>query len=203
FYFDFMGRFFELKDTTHLTIKVLYKDSIIYINNNPLIGNQLNGYFYKERDLYLTHHDKLDIYGLYRIDTDNVTYLDLGKPIQTFDESDTRWTISYTLDGQVVVEHYANENLHYKIPVDAEGVTIVDGYDNPGSLSPIHSVSSRHPEELSYLVYTVEGVFVGKFNYAEICEFKQKDNVNIVVVVDSEGKKLYTIKMLKKEHNLQ
>ena len=203
FYFDYMGRFFELKDTTHLTIKGLYKDSIIYINNNPLIGNQLNGYFYKERDLYLTHHDKLDIYGLYRIDTDNVTYLDLGKPIQTFDESDTRWTISYTLDGQVVVEHYANENLHYKIPVDAEGVTIVDGYDNPGSLSPIHSVSSRHPEELSYLVYTVEGVFVGKFNYAEICEFKQKDNVNIVVVVDSEGKKLYTIKMLKKEHNLQ
>ncbi|MBR4841220.1 MAG: hypothetical protein IK005_12205 [Paludibacteraceae bacterium] len=47
------------------------------------------------------------------------------------------------------------------------------------------------------MVYSINGSFVGKFNYSGFCDFQQKDDVNIVVVTDATGKKVYTIKLLK------
>lgn len=197
YYSYHMSDFFKLGDTTQLTVKGLYKDSIIYINNNPLMENKFEGYFFEGRDLYLTHHDQLDIYGLGFTDTPNITYLDLEEPKSTNDSIATRWTITYRLDGQSINEHYTNENLHYKIPTGAENVYITDGYKGEGGTSSLPVIASRAPEDLTYLVYNVNGLFVGKFNYTDFCHFEQKDDVNIVVVVDATGKKVYTIKMLK------
>lgn len=197
YYSYHMSDFFKLGDTTQMTVKGLYKDSIIYINNNPLMENKFEGYFFEGRDLYLTHHDQLDIYGLGFTDTPNITYLDLEEPKSTNDSIATRWTITYRLDGQSINEHYTNENLHYKIPAGAENVYITDGYKGEGSTSSVPVIASRAPEDLTYLVYNVNGLFVGKFNYTDLCHFEQKDDINIVVVVDATGKKVYTIKMLK------
>ena len=197
FYNYHLSNFFQLGDTVQMTVKGLYEDSIIYINNNPLMENKFEGYFFEGRDLYLTHHDQLDIYGLHFTDTEKITYLDLEEPTLTSDSLATRWTISYRLDGQLFHEHYTNENLHYKIPAGAENVYITDGYRGAGYATSVPVIASRAPEDLTYMVYSVNGLSIGKFNYAEFCDFKQKDDVNIVVVVDATGKKVYTIKMLK------
>lgn len=197
FYNSNLSDFFGLGDTIQMTVKGLYKDSIIYVNNNPLMENKFEGYFFEGRDLYLTHDDKLDIYGLGCADTDKITYLDLGTPIQTTDSIATRWTISYSLDGERVKEHYTNDNLHYKIPAGAKDVNIVDGYVGQGLLTPSHNIPNCRPENLTYMVYSVGGMFIGKFNYAEICEFKQKEDINIVVALDSTGRKIYSIKLMK------
>ena len=197
FYCFNLSDFFDLGDTIQMTVKGLYKDSIIYVNNNPLMENKFEGYFFEGRDLYLTHDDKLDIYGLGCADTDKITYLDLGTPIQTTDSIATRWTISYSLDRERVKEHYTNDNLHYKIPAGAKDVNIVDGYVGQGLLTPSHNIPNCRPENLTYMVYSVGGMFIGKFNYAEICEFKQKEDINIVVALDSTGRKIYSIKLMK------
>ena len=197
FYSYHLSNFFQLGDTTQMTVKGMHKDSIIYINNNPLMENKFEGYFFEGRDLYLTHHNQLDIYGLHFTSTGKITYLDLGEPNPTQDSIATRWTITYRLDGQSINEHYTNENLHYKIPAGAENVFITDGYKGAGGTTSVPVIVSRAPEDLTYMVYRVNGLFVGKFNYTEFCDFKQKEDVNIVVVVDATGKKVYTIKMLK------
>lgn len=197
FYNFHLSDFFDLGDTVQMSVKGLYKDSIIYVNNNPLMYNKFEGYFFEGRDLYLTHDDKLDIYGLGCADTDKITYLDLGKPVQTTDSIATRWTISYSLDGERVKEHYTNDNLHYKIPAGAKDVHIADGYMGQGFLSPSRDIPNCRPENLTYMVYSVGGVLIGKFNYAEICEFKQKEDINIVVALDSMGRKIYSIKLMK------
>ena len=197
FYCYHLSDFFQLGDTTQLTIEGLHKDSIIYFNNNPLMENKFEGYFFEGRDLYLTHHGRLDIYGLGFTDTPNITYLDLGEPKPTNDSTATRWTISYRLDGEVFNEHYTNENLHFKIPAGATNVNIIDGYKETGSFSSAPTITSRAPEDLTYMVYSINGSFVGKFDYSGFCDFQQKDDVNIVVVTDATGKKVYTIKLLK------
>lgn len=198
YYSYHLSDFFGLGDTTQLTINGLYNDSIIYFNNNPLMENKYEGHFFEDRDMYLTHNNKLDIYGLDNSTTNEIDYLDLGKMIETQDSAATKWTISYWMDDERIFKHYANENVHFKIPEGAKDVKIVDGYAGNMSLTSVPSISSRAPEDLTYMVYSVNGVFIGKFNYAEFSDFKQKDDINIVVIYDSTGKKLYTIKLLKK-----
>lgn len=192
-----IGKFFSLKDTVQLTIRSLQNDSMIFFNNNALIDNKFDGYFFENRYLYLTHNNKRDIYGLKSPDTNDITYLDLGSAIQTNDSSSTKWTISYTLEGERVYEHYMNEELRYKIPAGVQDVRITDGYEGDKHPTYLPSVSSHAPEKLTYMVYSIGGVFIGKFNHAEIREYKQKDEINIVVVTDENGKKLHTIKLKK------
>lgn len=197
FYTNNLSEFFGLGDTTQLTIRGLHNDSIVYFNNNPLMENKFDGYFFEGRDLYLTHDNKLDIYGIDVEESDDIKYLDFGKPIQTSDSMATSWTISYLYEDQRIVEHYSNENLHYKIPEGAKSINITDGYVGNGILTSEPTIASRSPKDLTYMVYSTSGVFVGKFNYDEISHYKQKDNINIVVVLDENGHKLYTLKLLK------
>lgn len=197
FYYDNLSDFFRLGDTTQLTINGLHKDSIIYINNNPLMENKYEGYFFENRNLYLTHSDTLDIYGLKYSNSDNVNYLDLEPAKSTSDSVATRWTISYMADNKRVYEHYTNENLLYKIPIGAKDVKIVDGYEDKDFAASAPILAKHSPEFLEYMVYTVGGMFVGKFNYDEIREFKQCDEINIVVAVDSNNKKVHSFKVIK------
>jgi len=197
FYYGNLGEFFKLGDTTRLTIKGLHNDSVIYINNNPLMENKYEGYFFENRNLYLTHSDTLDIYGLKYSNSDNVNYLDLEPAKSTSDSVATRWTISYMADNKRVYEHYTNENLLYKIPVGAKDVKIVDGYEDKDFAASAPILAKHSPEFLEYMVYTVGGMFVGKFNYDEIREFKQSDEINIVVAVDSNNKKVHSFKLIK------
>ena len=196
FYYYDLSQFFELGDTTQLTIRSNQNDSLIYFNNNPLVGNKFDGYFFEGRDIYLTHNNKLDIYGLNIPNTNEISYLDLGAGIKTNDPAATSWTISYDLENQRVFEHYENKNLHYKIPVGAKNVYITDGYYGGGTTSE-PTLTSRSREDLTYMVYNIGGLFVGKFTYKELCDFKQSDDVNIVVVLDSLGRKVYSFKLLK------
>lgn len=197
FYDNDLSQFFHLGDTVRLTINSLQNDSLIYINNNPLVNNKFDGHFFVDRDLYLTHNNKLDIYGLDIPDTDELNYLDLGNLKKTEDSTNTRWTISYIQNETRVYEHYSNDYLHYKIPSGVSDVYITDGYmnDDPLASSPI--VTSRVPEDMTYLVYSVGGIFVGRYSYAELLERKQQDDINVVVVLDSMGKKVYSFKLLK------
>lgn len=196
YYYD-LSQFFGLGDTTQLTIRSCQSDSMIYFNNNPLIENKYDGFFFENRDIYLTHNNKLDIYGLDEVlDTDEISYLNFGEMVKTENPAVTSWTVSYDLDNQRVFEHYVNKNLHYKIPVGAENVCITDGYEGGGTTSE-SIVTNRSCENLTYMVYNVGGQFVGKFTYAELCDFKQNDDVNVVLVLDSLGNKVYSFKLLK------
>ena len=71
-----------------------------------------------------------------------------------------------------------------------------DGYYGGGTTSE-PTLTSRSREDLTYMVYNIGGLFVGKFTYKELCDFKQSDDVNIVVVLDSLGRKVYSFKLLK------
>lgn len=197
FYYNDLSYFFRLGDTTQLTINGLHKDSIIYINNNPLMENKYEGYFFENRNLYLTHSDTLDIYGLKIPDTNSVLYLNLEPAQTTTDSSKTRWTISYLNEGDRIYEHYTNENLFYRIPRGAKDVKITDGFEGEKENTSAPVIVNHAPRSLSYMVYTIGGAFVGKFNYDEIREFKQSDEINIVVAVDSNNKKVHSFKLIK------
>lgn len=200
YYYKDLGNFFSLGDTARLTIQSSQNDSLIFFNNNPLVGNKFDGYFFENRDLYLTHDNKLDIYGLDIPDTERISYLDLGEMVETKDSTATRWTIAYELENQHIVKHYTNQRLQYKIPVGAKNVYITDGYASSGGiLSSEPDITSRNPDDLSYMVYNLGGVFLGKFTYMELCNFKPKDDINVVVVLDAKGQKLYSFKLLKEK----
>lgn len=198
YYYD-LSQFFGLGDTAKLTIRSKQSDSLIYFNNNPLIENKYDGYFFEERDLFLTHNNKLDIYGLDIPNTNEISYMDFGEMVKTEDSISTRWTISYYLDGQHIYEHYSNKDLHYKIPIGAENVYISDGYVDDGMTSSEPVVTSRLSEDLTYMVYNISGMVIGKFSFAELCDYKQNEDINIVVVLDSLGSKLYSFKLLKEK----
>ena len=198
YYYD-LSQFFGLGDTAKLTIRSKQTDSLIYLNNNPLIENKYDGYFFEGRDIFLTHDSKLNIYVLDDPYTSNISYIDLGEMVKTEDSISTRWTISYYLDGQHIYEHYSNKDLHYKIPIGAENVYISDGYVDDGMTSSEPVVTSRLSEDLTYMVYNISGMFIGKFGFAELCDYKQNEDINIVVVLDSLGSKLYSFKLLRKK----
>ncbi len=198
YYYD-LSQFFGLGDTAKLTIRSKQSDSLIYFNNNPLIENKYDGYFFEGRDLFLTHDNKLDIYGLDIPNTNEISYMDFGEMVKTEDSVSTRWTISYYLEGQHIYEHYSNKDLHYKIPIGAENVYISDGYVDDGMTSSEPVVTSRTSEDLTYMVYNISGMFIGKFSFAELCDYKQNEDINIVVVLDSLGSKLYSFKLLKEK----
>lgn len=197
FYYYDLGHFFGLGDTTQLTIRSRQEDSLIFFNNNPLIENKFDGFFFEGRDLYLTHNNTLDLYGLEAPNTNDINYLYLGEMIETSDSAATRWTVIYDMEGQHISEHYANENLHYKIPSGAKNVYITDGYVGNGTTMVEPVLASRAPEDLIYMVYSVEGVFIGKYNHSELRDFRQNEEICIVVVLDSMGHKLYSLKLLK------
>ena len=164
-----------------------------------MIENKYDGYFFEGRDLFLTHDNKLDIYGLDIPNTNEISYMDFGEMVKTEDSTSTRWTISYYLDGQHIYEHYSNNCLHYKIPTGAENVYVSDGYVDDGMISSDPVITSRTSEDLTYMVYNISGMFIGKFSFAELCDYKQNEDINIVVVLDSLGSKLYSFKLLKEK----
>lgn len=198
YYYD-LSQFFGLGDTAKLTIRSKQSDSLIYFNNNPLIENKYDGYFFEGRDLFLTHDNKLDIYGLNIPNTNEISYMDLGEMVKTEDSASTRWTISYYLDGQHIYEHYSNNSLHYKIPIGADNVYISDDYVDDGMISSDPVITSRTSEDLTYMVYNISGMFIGKFSFAELCDYKQNEDINIVVVLDSLDRKLHSFKLLKEK----
>lgn len=197
FHANHLGEYFALGDTTQLTVKGMFGDSIIYFNNNPLPENKYEGVFYEGRDIYLAHNGELDIYGLNNPETDNVTYLDVPAPVKTGDSLATCWTIKYDLADEKVVEHFSNKVLRYRIPEGAKNVVMTDGYSDGGSLTASTLVDSRNPQNLTFVVYTVNGVCLGTFNYEQFSQRQQQEKVNIVSVYDSVGNKLYTVKLLK------
>lgn len=192
-----LGDYFGLGDTTQLTVKGMHHDSIIYFNNNPLPENRYDGHFYEGRVIYLSHDDKLDIYGLHASGSDHISYLDIPSPVPTSDSATTNWTISYNLGNEKVVEHYANEVLRYSIPEGAKNVVMTDGYSKNGSLTSAPVVASRNPQDLTYMVYTIGGVFLGSYNYEQLQNRHQQEDVNIVVICDSLGNKIHAVKLLK------
>lgn len=198
FYNYDLKRLYRLGDTTQLTIRSIRNDSMIYFNNNPLVENKFEGYFFANRPLYLTHDGKMDIYGLGASNSDNVIYLDLGEMKKTEDSLSTRWTVSYFLNGQKIVEHYSNENLFYLLPDRVSDVHITDGYVGDGIVSSAPAVASRAKEDLTFVVYSIGGVCEGKYDYEELMNCQQKDDIKVVVVLDKAGRKLYSFKLLKK-----
>lgn len=197
FHANHLGEYFGLGDTTQLTVKGMYKDSAIYFNNNILPENKYEGYFYEGREIYLTHNSELDIYGLQNQETDSIAYLEVPAPVKTNDSIATCWTISYEQEDEKVYEHYTNKVLRYKIPAGAKNVVITDGYTEDSNLTCTSVATSWNPCELTYMIYTVDGVFLGKYNYEQFCQRQQQEAINIVAVYNSLGKKLYAVKLLK------
>lgn len=199
YYYANLQSAFGLSDTTKLTIQITNHDSMTFFNNNPLVLNYYKGQYYVGRDIYLTHTDTLDIYGLKNQNSENISYLEMQEPLICEDSAATKWTVIYTTDGNQQISHYSNQDLHYKIIDGATDVFITDKYINSvqSGIKDIHV--DREPQHLTYKVYAVNGQLIGSYTYEELKNYQQDTSICIVVAYDKQGNKCYSFKLRKKQ----
>lgn len=115
FMYHHLQDFFDLGDTTSLTINCLSPKQI-YFNNIKVENNLFEGKYFQERKFYISR-DSADF--VYKGDTFQITKKDSLS-------TNSYWIVKYTLNDSTIREVHRGNSLLFQIPHHAKNVYITD-----------------------------------------------------------------------------
>lgn len=116
FLYKHTSEFFGLGDTVSVKISTL--KSNVFFNGVRLTDGQFDGRFYYGRPIYLTASDTA-----FKYVGDSVA---ITKDDSVSRKEDGRWLVTYTMNGDEVVEKVYGKSLYFVIPEGAENVEITE-----------------------------------------------------------------------------